>query len=255
MRSLTRRRLAGSLSLCLLLAFAGATLPVAAQARSHGHASKTKKRKRKPKTTTVLVKCAAVTVTCKGTPGPQGPQGPAGTNGTNGANVTNVLNGAALVADPHTAAPLQTVTGASIPAPQNLALTGTSSWTQMPGEVDYLTAQMNVTAPPTCVASGADGIAGTLYLDGHPIGFGPTTAEVNFLDGFTASSTYDVRAIFNALGRGNAASSTFLTNLLVLPAPATATPHTLGAGVVDACSGGTTHYTVNSFSIQVAAAK
>ena len=35
----------------------------------------------------MIVKCASITVTCKGTPGPAGPQGAPGTNGTNGSTV------------------------------------------------------------------------------------------------------------------------------------------------------------------------
>ena len=81
-------------ALCLF-ALCALTVPASALAAGHrgtnAHGAKLvvkKKSKKKPKKkppTPVIVKCASVTVTCKGTPGATGPQGPTGLNGANGS--------------------------------------------------------------------------------------------------------------------------------------------------------------------------
>jgi hypothetical protein len=185
----------------------------------------------------------------RGAQGPPGPQGASGTNGTNG------INGSTLAARPHTAAPFQTVTGSTtLPVPPNVTLTG-NNWTQQPGEVDYITGQANVTAPASCVSSGSLGFVGGLYLDGNSIGSEPGGSDANAAGYYNGPSTLDVRDVFNPPGRNNLTpGSAGQTNLLVLPAPAVATPHTLTAGVLDLCAGGN-HYTVNSLEVEVASAR
>jgi hypothetical protein len=261
MRGLLSRRAAAVLGTVALVSVGGSliTVTVAQAASGHHGQAAAKKKKKKKKKTTVLVRCAAVTVTCKGRPGPQGPagrNGTNGTNGTNGANGANGMNGSALAANAHTTAPFQTPTGSSssLPVPGNVPLTG-NAWIQQPGEVDYITGQANVTAPATCVSSGNSGFAATLYLDGSSIGFAPA-ADLNMLDGYTGARTFDLRAFFNALGRDNGSSSNALTTgVLVLPAPAAATAHTLAAGVMDICTAsGSPHYTLNSMEIEVSSA-
>jgi hypothetical protein len=160
----------------------------------------------------------------------------------------------ALVARPHTTASFQTVSGSSamLPPPPNVTLTG-NSWTQQPGEVDYITGQANVTAPASCPGSGTAGFMGSLYLDGTSIAYPSPSPNLNLFDTYEASSTYDVRDFFDALGRHNTTSLLALSNVLVLPGPVAATHHTLTAGVIDVCSGGN-HYTVNALEIEVASA-
>jgi hypothetical protein len=93
MRFAGRRPMVLVVAATLMLALAGGSSLVLAQGGTHrnpdgtlgrteAHGAKKKKAK-KPKTI-VLVKCAAVTVICKGKSGPTGPTGPAGANGAAG---------------------------------------------------------------------------------------------------------------------------------------------------------------------------
>jgi hypothetical protein len=105
-------------------------------AKAHGTKAKGKKKKPKKKTTIVLVKCASVTVTCKGTPGPAGPQGAPGVNGARGSCVGGGARSPGPVLTTEEKAPpgcesLSCLEGANVPL-------SPSSWTEAPTEDDQL---------------------------------------------------------------------------------------------------------------------
>lgn len=103
-----------------------------AKTHSKGKGKKHKKKKKSPPAT-VIVKCASVTVTCKGTPGPQGP---AGANGTNGSSVVLRARSTGAVTIGPEKAPsgcksFSCVEGANIPV-------NPSTWTEGPSEDDQM---------------------------------------------------------------------------------------------------------------------
>jgi len=139
--------------LCLF-ALGALTLPASAvaagnhNAHAHGAKAKGKKKKKKKPTTTVIVKCASVTVTCKGTPGATGPQGPAGANGTSGSAVVFRARGiGSTAASKETYAPgcdtyLTCVGGANVPLSPSPA-----TWTQGPTEDDQMIGTITISLP------------------------------------------------------------------------------------------------------------
>jgi hypothetical protein len=252
-----RRLAASAAGLALLVA----ALPAPALAASHtSHSSKATKSKGKK----IKKKPAPI----KLVPGPRGPAGPIGATGPAGATGGTGPAGATGPAGPTgaqgptgangttiaalaTAAPFQTTTNSAIPIPPNVSLTG-NTWTQQPGEVDYLTGHVNATAAAGCHSSPSLGIAASLYLDGSSLGIAPppSTSDVNLVgyDGGSSSLTLMIPFFFNAFGRGNAVSGSLnVDNIYVIPPPAVATPHTLTIGLNDICTSG--HYTINSLAL------
>ncbi len=63
-------------------------------------------------------------------------------------------------------------------------------------EVDYITGQANVTAPASCDGSANPGVEGALYLDGTSLVYPSPGPNINMVDTWEASSTYDVRDVF-----------------------------------------------------------
>lgn len=141
-------------ALCLF-ALCALTVPASALAAGHrgtnAHGAKLvvkKKSKKKPKKkppTPVIVKCASVTVTCKGTPGATGPQGPTGLNGANGSAVVLRARGAGTVeAGPEKLPPgcesYGCVEGQNVPL-------SPSTWTEGPTEDDQMLGSLTLSVP------------------------------------------------------------------------------------------------------------
>lgn len=140
--------------LCVFALFALTVVPASAVAAGHhdasAHRAKAKgkgkgkpKKKPKKKSTTVIVKCASVTVTCKGTPGATGPQGPAGTNGTNGSAVVLRARGAGSAGTekvPPGCMSFTCLEGGNIPI-------SPSTWTEAPNEDDQMIGTLTLILP------------------------------------------------------------------------------------------------------------
>ncbi len=149
-RDFTRARVR-MIVLCVFALCALTVVPASAVAAGHhdagAHKAKAKgkgKKKPKKKSTTVIVKCASVTVTCKGTPGATGPQGPAGVNGTNGSAVVLRARGAGSVTAGEEVSGCSSILcfvgGENVPV-------SPSTWTQGPTEDDQLIGTVTIKLP------------------------------------------------------------------------------------------------------------
>ena len=234
-KSLWRLSLVG-----MLVSVVATALPAVSVAKGHAgrtHAAKKKKGKKK---TTVLVRCAVVTVTCKGTPGPQGPQGVPGKNGTNGTNGTNGLNGSAVILRA-TGGPATTIGGGGSGTPVMVPMTN-NTWTQQPGETDLVYGTTTITPPGSC--SGGGGFLGRVLIDGKT----PGALGVDFgamITGAPGTSALTVSPLWLQSGA-------FVTNQLIVFEVSSATPHTLTATVQDNCTSGGERFTLNSINLWVA---
>ena len=159
-RDFTRARVR-MIVLCVFALCALTVVPASAVAAGHhdasAHKAKAKgkpKKKPKKKSTTVIVKCASVTVTCKGTPGATGPQGPAGANGANGSAVVLRARGAGPIAAVMESAPpgcdsFSCVVGANVPVTP-------STWTEGPTEDDQMIGTITVKLPSKTECAAAE---------------------------------------------------------------------------------------------------
>jgi hypothetical protein len=154
-------------ALCLF-ALCALTVPASALASGHhgtnAHGAKLvvkKKSKKKPKkkpATTVIVKCASVTVTCKGTPGATGPQGPAGANGANGSAVVlraRSTGSVAAIEETSGCSSILCVGGQNVPV-------NPSTWTQGPTEDDQMIGSITVSVPSEADCGAEDTSSKTL---------------------------------------------------------------------------------------------
>jgi hypothetical protein len=176
--------------LCVF-ALCALTLPASAVAAGHHDASahkakakgKGKKKPKKKSSTTVIVKCASVTVTCKGTPGATGPQGPAGVNGTNGSSVVLRARGAGSVAaskeeESPGCESFTCIGGANVPV-------SPSTWTQGPTEDDQLIGSTTISLPSEAECAAEDTSTKTLE---DPESFVILTVNGN-IEGFAIAGT------------------------------------------------------------------
>ncbi len=133
-------------ALCALTVVVPASAVAAGHHDAGAHKARAKgkgKKKPKKKSTTVIVKCASVTVTCKGTPGPSGPQGSAGTNGTNGSAVVLRARGAGPAGTekvPPGCMSFICIEGGNVPI-------SPSTWTEAPNEDDQMIGTLTLTLP------------------------------------------------------------------------------------------------------------
>lgn len=140
-----------ALALGMLILPASSAL-AAGHHRAHAQPAKTsgkgkKHKKKKKKSNAVIVKCASVTVVCKGKPGPQGPAGTPGANGTNGSAVVLRARGTGTVAaEPEkevskcTSSFFSCIGGANVPI-------SPSTWTEGPTEDDQMIGSVTLALP------------------------------------------------------------------------------------------------------------
>jgi hypothetical protein len=243
-----------TIALCVF-ALCALTLPASAVAAGHhdasAHRAKAKgkpKKKPKKKSTTVIVKCASVTVTCKGTPGATGPQGPAGANGANGSAVVLRSRGAGPVAAGKETVPLgcesfSCVQGANVPV-------SPSTWTEGPTEDDQLIGSITFSMPSEA-ACGAENSEKKLE-DAESFVVVTVNGVVEglaFAEGETAARTVNA-SIFSASildfeeEEGEAGTGFFLGN-------GASQPHAMAVTAIDECPG--TPVTVSNAAIDVLA--
>jgi hypothetical protein len=157
-RDFARVRMIALCVFALGMLAAPASAVAAGQHNAGAHAAKAKGKKKKPKkksTTIVLVKCASVTVTCKGTPGAAGPQGAPGVNGANGSSIVLRARSAGSTTVGKIAAPpgcdsfVTCFVGQSVPV-------SPSTWTEGPTEDDQLIGGPVTVALPSDAACGAE---------------------------------------------------------------------------------------------------
>jgi hypothetical protein len=242
--------------------------PVGALA-SHGHSgakahrAKSKRKAKGHKGSSVTVKCASVTVTCKGTPGPAGPQGPAGPAGApgaagiNGANVVLRAREVGAVSAELTEArkkeceaekPELPICGARVPLSQ-------TSWTEGAGEDDQFIGSVTASIPSQAACKRenskkeleSDELVVFVEVDNK-------LEALSEVSGEKSAKTLDVPidfdfAVLIALeGGGSPGVGTgfFLGN-------GTPQPHTLQVQAVDDCpdEAGVTHASISNLAIDV----
>ena len=234
-RTLTIARLLAAMPLALLALAAGpgqAALAQPAHSAVHG---KSKKHKKK---STVLVHCASVSITCRansherGPAGPTGPTGAPGAPGTPGHGNADRLRWEGSIAS-------------SDGAPMSIPLTQ-SSFAQAAGQDERLLGLVTITDPAGECKSGekdAGTLEGAVLLDGKPAGL--------FEGGGSPYAPGETLTMPIAWTDG-LPSAELATVVGVLPVTAVAQTHVLTIEVADDCNaGGASHFTVDSFALDV----